>query len=1033
MNNLDGWAGQEVVDGMAGNAKYDLPNYNSWGALTEKILGKGTGSKRTTQALLAEGKAAKPIMTPEQQAILQSIGDPAATGDVPRGTNDITDTTITGSDIPEQPQSPEQPTMPPAGITHDDAGAAIDNTLDAPAGQTVVPIGIDPAKFNLDLQRNKAAELERRTWARNINLDNIDNAEQLGPVLETLSEQIPEAAHKSFAEVRKQVDDKGHLAVMQEVLKDNSNPRALSDYQLLAGREELLGIVEQVDELAQRISVNRGSDEDKLMFDKLTTQAVMLQQFMQGSIRETARALSSMRIVAQAVNTGSAEEIAKSAAIGNHQMRAQHLVAMKNSGVEAADRIDEMKKMGKVKALVSALVNLRTASLLTGFKTQLVNAFSNTFYGTVSSVMVNPVAVGVGTLRQAIGGKGERAYLAEVGAEMAGFRDGFRDALMMAVETWKDGTFKNDGEYLSSFGGDRKIDEAVGDNPKLGDAISGLIPGAKVTGIPQVANAWQKVNESISFGLLTASDEFFKAIAYRKSLYSQAVRQAYLSGESDISEKVDSLLNNVTKDMHDAAIDYAENMTFTNRDNVSPALTVFGDAMVKMGNMFPPFRLIAPFVRTPMALFDRSIKFSPLAAIQKDFRERVAAGGADGDRALAEMTLGTVFMGYMLSLYSSGEVTGGGPGFGPGKTELQKVVEKTGWQPHSLNVAGTMVSLQRGFEPVSMPIMAVTSFLDQMYWARQEPAAAEIMVGSIFAMAQNFKDNTYMQGLSDILAVIDERKNAEQYLAGIASGYVPALMRDAADISRTAEGDFGTPRVPPSNQFWEMLRQTVENRIPGTTPEMYQRYWDGTLAVPGGGEMLSLYNSASPVRMRNLQGKGSRKVDMANNELYINQVAPTEPSPNVSIEYGSRQVSGISVNLLDDIVNGEEFYDKLLVFVGQARREQLDALVYNNDYQMIEATPGPGSPQAVYLEKALANGLDMGKKRFIVWLSEQSLSSKKYGNTIKLLDRENLQLLVKDIQSGEITGTDKEMAIKAGAKGIVTHPPRKPPRYHPNM
>jgi hypothetical protein len=619
----------------------------------------------------------------------------------------------------------------------------------------------------------------------------------------------------------------------------------------------------------------------------------------------------------------------------------------------------------------------------------------------------------------------------------------------MGKDLWMDGTFSNSGEYVSSFdrraapgsggGTTRKIDEAVDDSPMVGDAIAEIIPGARKTGIPQVANAWQRVNESIAYGLLSASDEFFKSISYRKSLYSQAVRMAYMDEtvpEAQVQDKVNDLLNNITKDMHDAAVLYAEDMTFTNRENISPVLAVFADALVKGGQMFPPLRLIVPFVRTPTALFDRTLKFSPLAVLQKDFRTRVKAGGADGDMALAEMGLGITLMGGMLALYANGDFTGNGPA----DFKQKKVLEKSGWQRNSVRLPnGTYMSIARGLDPIASPLMAVASYMDQMYYAKEEMDALEIATGSIFALGKHFKDNTYMQGISDLMAVLEGRKNFQQFAAGQTAGYVPALMRDAASLARgmSAEEDVpsGTPRVPSSNQFWDMLRQQIKNRIPGTDPESVQRYWDGTVATAGGGEMMFLYNSVSPIRLSREQGTKGRDVDYSNNELIRHIPSVTEPSPRVSLESGQTGTkSGIGLNLLNDIQHGAALYDKLLEEVGGARREAVDARVdsklYNNS---IDYDDGSNPWKEKWLEEALAIGLKEGQKRFLSWLSEQELDPEFYGENIQALDKDTMKYLISDWKKGILTIDEEGMLGKLGGKGLSRNRAITPPQYVPDI
>jgi hypothetical protein len=998
--NFDEHLGHSITSG-----NYDLKSFNVARNVVRALTrgaseGLGVGTRRGTKELLEEGRMARPAPEgPSEEDVLGVLDQPEK-----------------GPPVPDEPM----------GASHKDAAAVVDN-VDEPVETEGLPRreGKDPKAYAQEVMKTNVAQLERRTRERNINFDYVENVEDIGRVLEVNSREIPTPDPQTFRQIQADVEAGKASEILRDVLTEK--PAALSATQLLAGRQVLVTMGQQVSDLAKRIATETAdapvSMEEKLRFEQLQEQMVMVQQYMQGKIREAGRALNAMKITAQTVNGGNIDQLTKAVNGESILTRAQMIQEMEREGLSVGRQIEEMSRMNKVKNLASALVNYRNAAILTGFKTQGVNFISNSVYGAVQSMVVKPTAAAIGAVRSGITGNPDRVYLAEALAEGMAFKQGLSDAIRMGSKVWMDGTFKNRGEYVSSFGG-RKIDETVDTSPLMGDAINDLSGGAaKYTGVPQILNAAQRSTESISYGLLTASDEFFKSIAYRKALYASATRQASMEGSSDVAARANELLNNVTKEMHDEAIAYAEQLTFTNT-NVTPLLKMSADLIIKMGQAFPPMRIMFPFVRTPTAIFDRSIKMSPLAIIQKDFYDRIQKGGAEADLALAELSLGTALASLAYFLVQAKLLTGNGAGYDTERNRnLTAVMEKTGWQATSGRLPnGTYVSFVRGFEPMTIPIVGIASYMEKVMNAETEREADELIAGSILAMAQHFKDNTYMTGLAELMDLMDGRINYQQYAARQAGSFVPSLLRDARSIEKGLSGEEERPYVPASHNFWDMLTQEVAYRVPGTENQAVRRYWDGTPIVAGGGEALYLYNSVSPVRMSKIWGTGEREKDLASDRLLANGVAPSDPSPTIGLE----SASGVKVNI-KELAGGAKLYDKLTVFVGQERRKQVDALV--RDSKFMELPQGPGSTQATYLEKALAAGHRIGKAKFIEWLMTQDLDPEVYGPEAKLLNPSNLKDLVRRQLRGDVSPEDTKLLDQAGMKNI----PSREPLYVPNI
>lgn len=872
-----------------------------------------------------------------------------------------------------------------------------------PDGQPPSPLepvpGLGTAEEEAAKMRDvaKQGDLERRTWERNVNLDYIQDPEELGSVLEVNARHIGEVAHEGLGEIEADVD--GNVKeIMQDVL---TNPPSgnLNSRQLLAGRRMLVSMVDQVNRLKDKILDDTATTEDKLNFEKLQGQAVMLQKYMQGQVRETARALNSMKIVANTLNSRDLEAMSRMASDASVVTKAKIMAERQAEDPRAAlESFEEMTWLGRSTA---SLINYWTASILSGFKTQVVNVASNQSMRVVNGYAVRPLAAAVSPLRRKLTGDTEGVEFAEVGAQYIAARDGLRDALLMAGRVFTKGTFQNKGEYVSSFG-NKKIDDITQDTLSL----AGALGVDKVPVLSHLLNFVQRSTEAASYGLLSMGDEYFKAMAYRSSLYGQSVRQAASEGlQGDaLTDRANELLNNVTKRMHDEALAEAERMTFTNETN--GALGSIANKFAAFAQEEPLFKFIVPFIRTPTALLDRTIKMSPIAWVQKDFRERVAKGGADADVAIGEMLFGSTMLVLFYALYQEEVITGAGPE----NYAQREALERLGWQPYSIKIGNKYISYKRGFDPLGMSIGAVMTMLDRMAYKQQDPSAGDWTLGAALALAKYFSDQPYLTGIANIMALVDGKKDPDAWSARQLASFVPSLWRDAESARRGLSGEETTPVVYQGREFWSMLNDYLEQRIPGNMGDDLPplRYWDGTVVTAGGGNALYLYNSLSPIKV------SIGREDVASERMAANGVKVTPPVPVVTVWSGAR----IKVDLLNDLENGEKLYDKLLQLVGESRRKRLDTLVKNRTFQKLES--GPNSDQSIEIERQLQQGLSDGKKLFLQWLIDEKPSVEEYGQAAILLDARGVKQMLRQMQRGTLSPKETEILQDAGTKGMAT-------------
>ena len=882
---------------------------------------------------------------------------------------------------------------------------------EAPAGDETAPLGPNnlPDLTPEQIAARRGEELERRTWERNVNLDYVESPEQIGAVLEAGADLIPTAERESLATIAGDADanvDK----LMSEVLTKPKDGYTLNSRQLLTGRRMLITITQEVDRLADKIVNQTATNEEVVKFNNLQNQALMLQRYMQGQIRESARALNSMRITANVLGGRRADQIAELVEAGGKAAHIQAKALQESRLVDDSPkgRLKQMEEVSRFNRTVRGVINYWVASILSGFKTQAVNVISNASWTTMDTFAIKPLAAAISPVRRKLTGDAEGVVLDESLAELVAFRQGMRDSLMMAGRVFNQGTFKNKGEYISSFEHDR-LEMAEMDPQQLRE-LSGVdnIPYlGSVLGVP--IDALQRTTEAFSYGALTAGDEFFKAMAYRKSIYGQAVRIAKSEG-ADI-DRANELANNPTAEMHQRALQESERLTFTNESGGIAGM--LGTTLRKLTQKYPLLKPVAPFIRTPTALLDRTIRLSPLALLSQEYLQEIAKGGANADVALAELTFGTAVMTWMYFLYQDGTLTGSGP-----KNYAQREALKgTGWQPNSIRIGDKYVSYDRGLDPLGMSVGALVDTLERAAYSKNEEEAAELMAGAALAIARYWKDSSYMQGISEALALSDGMKSPGPYAAKQLASFIPSWSRDFSKIA----SDPKITRVYPEQGFWSQLNTRMQQRLPFDigADEPPLRDWTGTPVIAYQGGALYLYNTVSPIQV------SQAYTEPASQELVDNGVSVSRPLPVITMH----KYRNIKVDLINDFNNGLELYDKYLEFVGKARHKEVLRTIETKRYQ--NSTSGVESQRFDLLEDALRKGRKKGARDFSRWLSNQKFTEEQLGDKAVLMDRGAMQDMFNRYREGEASEEEIKLLQDAETKGVQTREPLPTPEPGP--
>jgi hypothetical protein len=407
----------------------------------------------------------------------------------------------------------------------------------------------------------------------------------------------------------------------------------------------------------------------------------------------------------------------------------------------------------------------------------------------------------------------------EVTAMMGGVKDSIGDAFRLA---WK--AFKEEETQL-------------GHSKMEGPSRAITADALELTGLPGRAVDYLGQAIRLPGRALLASDDFFKAIAFRAEVRSlarreslRAVQESGLSGRAAITEmrKIEArILANPPEHIEQAAKEYAAYVTFTRELGET-------GAKVQLALTTPVGRILVPFVRTPTNIFKFAGERTPFALLSRAVREEISAGGERRALALAKIGLGSMTMGYLGTLAAEGLITGGGPK----DKRLLEQLKMTGWQPYSVRVGDTYYSYART-EPLGSLIglaADVADIIGQLPERDAEELAAVVTV----AISRNVANKTFVKGLAGSLnAITSQDVNVVQ---SFFEKELPTLMPYSTGMAQ------GTRTLDPVMREVNSIVDAYKARIPGysdTLPPHRDLFGNPVLFQGGLGPDLvsSIYSS----------------------------------------------------------------------------------------------------------------------------------------------------------------------------------------------
>jgi hypothetical protein len=275
---------------------------------------------------------------------------------------------------------------------------------------------------------------------------------------------------------------------------------------------------------------------------------------------------------------------------------------------------------------------------------------------------------------------------------------------------------------------------------------------------------------------LMAGDEYFKVLSARASVRAQSLRDIRKEGITDAGVAAKRMMDDMRasftpegRALNPRAVDYAREVTFQTPFHADSWYA----SIQRVVQKHPLGRVIMPFVRTPLRIYDWNLQRTPLLGLaSRELRADLAAGGRQAQLAMGKQAVGVLFWSSAAAAATSGLVTGGGPN----NPTLRKQWLAAGNQPYSVNIAGKQVSFRR-LDPVFMPF-GIVADLVQASSEMKEQDWTDHAGAMVTAFASNFVNKSFMQGVSSLLSALHGDVTAGAALIENTVGsFVPAIAR----------------------------------------------------------------------------------------------------------------------------------------------------------------------------------------------------------------------------------------------------------------
>ena len=779
-------------------------------------------------------------------------------------------------------------------------------------------------------------DLTGTTDTRNIDLDAINTSDEMKAYIDSVSQGYVDVPHRSLEQVEEMAQTKEVLAS----IVGNTVHSGFSDRQILALRQIMVEESTRVKEMADQIMSNPAnvSQEDWAKFAVRENKYIQLQRYVSGATAEVSRALNAMKLPVGDAGSDRLRQIYEILEESGNKMHLMQRAKLISEGT--GDAIDIAKASRGRSGMMKPLMELWVNGLLSGPQTHLANIASNSLVVGYESLVIRPIASGIGAILNTPG----RIHAEEVISEAYGTFQGFWDGFSLFSKELANKPYDQFGHLAK---------DEIYDWRAISSGYFNLAPDSATGRSLDLFGDWYA---RVPGRMLQGMDQWFKSVIYRQELNSQALRaglQKGLEGDELIAY-TQNLVNNPSGKIHTAALERAEYQTFTNPvDKEGGAMGKLARSFQTLSYQHPGLKMIVPFVRTPTNLVTMAMENTPLAPITKKFRNDIAGGGPKRDLALARISMGTVIWASIYQAHQEGTITGSGP-VGRKKKQFLKEV---GWRPNCIGGKGKWLAMNRA-DPFAMSIAAVANSMDAAAYADTEQNWMTLASGSILGIATNLTDKSYMKSVAQLIEVLSGKRSptegAKQFATSTSASFVPSWLNYVAhSTDDKVRASFMT------TDPLSMMANKAKARTPWGSDEVPPiRDWKGDITIRDYGGFMG---SIMPFPVAEIKTQPQAFA------MWKSGVLVSRPST-------TQHLLGADVDLMRLDGGTGWVFEKFTEFVGKRRLKFTKTIVPSMDaYKKArEGFKGREGMLASRFNSALRSGLEVGKIDFLKWYKTES-------------------------------------------------------------
>lgn len=493
--------------------------------------------------------------------------------------------------------------------------------------------------------------------------------------------------------------------------------------------------------------------------------------------------------------------------------------------------------------------------LLSGTMTQAANV-AGTLANTLGAVPTRFLASGVS---DAVGGG---VAAGEAPAMFYGMTASVKAAMKGFAKTWRTMTSEFDSNSITE---QRLFNMEVNGLPisskrfniNTSDTALGRVWMSAIDGFGQVVAAPTRA--------LMATDEFFKGINNQMEMnalaYRKAVMEENLSGK-EAFERMKEILNNPTEEMLQGAADYAAKTTF------NAPLDAAGNNLSAILNRWPITKAVIPFHKIAINLTKWTAENSPLGLLSSNIRNTIAAGGPEGDIALAKLAMGSMASMALVDLAAQGTITANGPRDPALRAEW--LLNHKPWSIKHTDENGIVTWTPYNRVSPHGILMGMAASMGETYHLMEDEDLDKMAGAMAMATSRAFLNSTFMKGLADLFEAVDSMSltGFQRYVNDqVATFTIPGIINSLRQIDDPVWRDAVTMNDAIANRIPGYLNQIIEVEGSDSLPPV-QNQWGDAIQTPGN----ALERAIVPVVSENMPD------DPVNNFIVDNKVRLDKPS-----------------------------------------------------------------------------------------------------------------------------------------------------------